>query len=174
ISSKIISEITRFFNDSYVDPKIFRLLREKWRSHVSQKIPGGVCDMTQLKLFFDLNGKNYSIYNAYALTNQSIPDGNINSDLNYTENNQKFKMLNGKKHVFIENYKAYGYLATGEKVQFNSSHFQGAAKYKMHYYTKEHYNPDTFINYLTYKLSVLLAPFLKPIKIMVKSFLNNS
>lgn len=172
LSPKLIPEITKFFIDSYTNPEIFKILRRKWNKHASQKIPGGITDMIQLRMFFELNEGRFSVYNAYKLSNESIPDGNINSELNYTEDDQKFRMLHGYKYVFVDNYKAYGYLASGEKVRFNSSHFQGRAKRKMHYYTREHYDPDTFINSVKYNLYRLLAPLLKPTKIMVKSFLK--
>lgn len=172
-AATLIAEITRFFKDSYTDPEIFKVLTDKWKRHASQKIKGGICDMSQLKLFFDYNRGKYRIYNSYNLSNSYIPDGNINVELNYTPDNQKFKMLHGKKHVFVENYKAYGYLTSGQQVQFIASHFQGKeGKPSMSYYAQAHYNPNTNLNKWRYKFGNLALQALQPVKRKVRSLLS--
>jgi hypothetical protein len=101
-----------------------------------------------------------------------IPDGNINSSLNYTANQTRFKMLHGIKHVFVINYEAFGYLETGEKVQFIALHCQSAAKAEMTLYAQKNYDPKTFINGLKFSLKSTKLALLKPIKKIVRALIS--
>lgn len=148
-SLRAIQEITAFFVKSYEDKEIFSILKSKWKKHHVEKLAGGICDMTQLKLFFDSNPSGLSIVDAYDSALDLVPDGNINSSLNYFHNDEKFKTFLGLKHVRVEDFKAYGKMENGEEVQFVGSHFQGRAKRKMHYYSRRNYSPNNFLNIMT-------------------------
>ncbi len=146
MSLRAVKEITRFFVKSYEDKEILSKLRAKWKNHHINKLAGGICDMTQLKLFFDSYNTSLSVFHSYDLNLDSIPDGNINSGLNYFQNGERFKTYLGMKYVEVKDNKAFGFLENGNQVRFVGSHFQGRAKRKMFHYSKENYTPKNFSN----------------------------
>lgn len=146
LSLKAIRAITAYFKKSYEDKDILAVLKMKWKNHLVKKLPGGVCDMTQLKMLFDDYKGDMTIYNSYDYNLNLIPDGNINSRYNYFSDNKSFRTFLGVKYVRIKDKKAYGYLEDGKQVYFLGSHFQGRAKRKMVYYARDNYTPKNFSN----------------------------
>ncbi|NAS11524.1 hypothetical protein [Poritiphilus flavus] len=157
-TDRTISDITSFIKKSYVDEGILQKLRDKWAYHKENNVPGGICDMTQLKLFFNHEvGDSLKVHDIYDLgKNKYVPDGNVNIDSNFYDNAQ-FKMHLGVKLIRNIDNKSYGYLQNGEKVALLSSHFQGRAKKLMKYYTDVNFNPSSIKNSLKIRLTWLVV-----------------
>lgn len=146
LSIKAIREITLFFKQSYEDREIFTELKHKWKKHHLNKLPGGICDMTQLKIFFDKYNRKLTVFDSYDYKLDLIPDGNFNSKWNYFSDNKQFKTFLGVKYVIKDNNKAIGYLEDGSRVEFLGTHFQGRAKRKMNNYAQQNYTPKNILN----------------------------
>jgi hypothetical protein len=145
-TAKTITKITEYLLKSYVDAEILKQLKAKWRIHLIEDKPGGVCDMTQLQLFFA--DTSFNIFNSYDINNDVILDGNINARHNYS-NGTKFKMLVGtNKYTQVKDYDAFVSLDDGTTRKLIASHFQGEAKKLIRYYSRRHFNPETIIPYL--------------------------
>ncbi|MFK7899185.1 MAG: hypothetical protein AB8B61_00360 [Cyclobacteriaceae bacterium] len=144
-TSKSFQGITDYLINSYVDNKVFMELANKWRIHTKENKPGGVCDMTQLKLFF--LSKSLNVYNSYNSHNDIIPDGNININTNHG-NGEKYKMIEGLKYTKIVDYNVLVYLEDGSTKKIISTHFQGAAKGVMKWYSKRNSTIEKMILYI--------------------------
>ncbi|MBN2627424.1 MAG: hypothetical protein JXA95_12220 [Spirochaetales bacterium] len=122
-----------YIDNSYKNNDILSKLESQWNHFKKYDIPGGVCDMTQIGMFFNSEESiQYECEDAYALhrNHNFVPDGQINIKENYTSAGECYQLgiLSPGKKLIIRNKDAYGLLADGTKIQFVSSHFQGRAK----------------------------------------------
>ena len=171
-SKKLINEITAFMLKSYVVDDILTQLKNKWNKHQTEKIEGGICDMTQLKLYFDMHYGELTIFNSYNVSNKLIPDGNFNSKLNYSKERIAYKTYLGRKFTYVKDYKAYGYLEDGSKVEFIATHFQSDAKAEMTRYAQRDYYPKNFDSYRRYILRQFNYQIIIPLKRKIKSLIT--
>ena len=122
-------------------------------------MPGGICDMTQLKMFFDNYNDSLTVFDAYNYDLGVIPDGNINSKFNYFSKNESFRTFLGVKYVKVKDFRAFGFLENGQKIYFLGSHFQGRAKGKMGKYSTSNYSPKNFSNIFNSLFQQLIKKF---------------
>jgi hypothetical protein len=84
-------------------------------------LPGGACDMTALQLYSEVNFG--TVGEASHIIDGSVYDPDINMP------NPGFEMADNIKKVWWEGGLPYGtYSRTGEKIRFNSLHFNGRSK----------------------------------------------
>ena len=99
-------------------------MTEKWRWHVTNKIDGGICDMTLLWHF--VQDKKISILTD-VLNDGSTFDHSINQSSNYRENEYEFE--NGIKKIMFQDSLPYAFnLLQNKKVLFHNLQFQGNSK----------------------------------------------
>jgi hypothetical protein len=103
--------------DIYVTKEKFHLIQSKIDYH--KKVVGGVCDMTLYYLLArEMDHDNLSI----PLKDGSVSDHNINISEN------RYKMKNGIKEIYVADNAYYGVLLDGKMIRLNNLHFQGPAK----------------------------------------------
>ncbi|HWY33941.1 MAG TPA: hypothetical protein VNX68_04800, partial [Nitrosopumilaceae archaeon] len=113
----------------YAEPEYMERLEKKYQYHLTNKLPGGVCDMTA---FWEYQ-KDYP---NCAKDLNNIEEGQVFDD-NINEGDG-FEMEDGKiKRIEMKNGFPFGTLTgTGKQIKFNTLHFQGVAKkYIYRYYT---------------------------------------
>lgn len=118
---------SRLFQTS--DPR----LDEKWQYHKKEKLPGGLCDMNTLYLFYSELANDKKI-NFLRISNDSTVDLNIGSATNYEP--EEFRMRGGHKKIIFHDGLPYGlHLSNQSEIKFKALHFQGNNKWMMpHYY----------------------------------------
>jgi len=131
-SASMIEKFCEFMQTSYGDPEAFSPLLDKWLWHQSNKVPGGICDMTLLWHFVQKNP-------AFILTkthpDDTTFDHNINSSENYLKN--EYEMRGPIKNiVFRENVPYCKNLITGKMVRFHNLQFQGGSKSLMSHFVR--------------------------------------
>lgn len=118
-----LDQLCRFITDTYATKNSYTYDRmvAHYATRLKHDLPGGVCDMTALQLY----SEQYfgSVGEASYVIDGSVYDPNINVP------HPGFEMENDVKKVSWENGVPYGtYVRTGERVRFNSLHFNGSAK----------------------------------------------
>ena len=100
-------------------------LREKWNYHRNNKIPGGICDMSLIYLYYNQNeGKDIGILSE--VTEGSAYDDNINSSENRYKD--EYAMMGRFKNIKWQNGVPYCYnLMQEDWIRFNTLHFQGTS-----------------------------------------------
>jgi len=146
-TQNVLNNIIIFFKDSYKNPEILNTLKTKWKKHNLNNLPGGVCDMTQFKLFF-LSNPTLKIYNSYSTKNDLVCEGNIYYSSNYVKNEDSFKMQLGIKEIIVKENRAYAFLENGERKELIASHFQGNSKPLMIHFAKKNYTTKNIIQKL--------------------------
>jgi hypothetical protein len=124
-----LDRLCRFIADMYAGKDRYHY--DKMVAHFAarqrNRLPGGVCDMTALGLYSELNFGR--VAEASHIIDGSVYDPNINMP------QPGFEMENGVKKVVWKNGQPYGtYLPTREQIRFNSLHFNGSAKSLMEHY----------------------------------------
>jgi hypothetical protein len=117
-----IEKMCEFIFSSYTDPLRLTKLQEKASWHMSNKIPGGVCDMTVFYLFTLEN----DVFPINRVIDNTTFDQNVNDSENFIRN--EFIMIEGKKKITREGNLLFGETSHGEKVRFRTIHCQGNAK----------------------------------------------
>jgi hypothetical protein len=115
-----LERLCRFMMDLYAKKDKYQYDRIVAHFAARQKhgLPGGACDMTALQLYNEANFGR--VGEASHIIDGSVYDPNINMP------HPGFEMENDIKKVVWENGFPYGtYLPTGEKIRFNSLHFNG-------------------------------------------------
>lgn len=138
-----LEDFCRFTIESFRDQKYVAVYEKKWDWHLAQKVPGGVCDMTTLYLFYELYADR--IINIAQSYKFNVFDNNMNSASNY-KSNQYIVEHGIKKVKFINNrpyfLKVYG---TEELDQVHALHFQGSSKRHIkNFYTGRPFPGKTF------------------------------
>ena len=123
-----LEEFCHFVLDIYT--KNFDQLENKIQFHKRNNLPGGICDMTLLYLFYEKNKKN--IYNLLNVADNHVFDHNINTSAN--KETEEFATKDGFKEFTLKNSKPYAFNNKGLKIYFRGLHFQGNAKKEMIYY----------------------------------------
>jgi len=125
------------------DPKnyarmINHLAKLQWLDHW-----GGVCDMTVLGLFKNLNPKR--VAEATTINNSAVYDNNLNVSLNGSAD--RYKMRCGIKRIKWQNGLPYGILiGANQPIQFKTLHCQSTAKRLMRRLYA--YRQPNYISYL--------------------------
>lgn len=116
------------FNNCLYQPLDSRL-NERWQVHVKENIPGGVCDMTALYLFFCELAPEERI-NLLRIIDNSVVDLNMGSSHNYLP--KEFMTRNGRKKLIFRKGQPYGfYIPEQKEVRFKALHCQGCNKWLM-------------------------------------------
>ncbi|MBI3583561.1 MAG: hypothetical protein HY096_06370 [Nitrospinae bacterium] len=127
-TSDAINSFCSFIFEIYTTDKV-KILEDKWNYHISNKIPGGICDMTLLYLF--AKGSDNKICNLLKVMGGSVYDDNINCSENYFRN--EYQIKNNKKEIVWEDNHPYCYNTNlNRKIKFLTLHFQGSAKQVIH------------------------------------------
>lgn len=108
----------------YEDDFEHRKLVNKWNWHVSNKINGGICDMTALWHFI----QDREIFNLSSVINEHHTfDHNINDSCNHFKN--EYEMKNGIKEIIFKDGKPFCWNKKFNKlIHFYTLQFQGSAK----------------------------------------------
>ena len=130
--------------DIYVNKSKYNLIESKINWHKSNKIAGGICDMTLYYLLYseniisnvyDLNTINNNTNNTTNTSNTSNPETNVKCTFDHNINNSygylgddTYIMLNNLKKLSIINHKPYVFDKTGNIIRLLSIHFSGGAK----------------------------------------------
>lgn len=118
-----ISRVCSYILDSYKDPKKFDILKDKWRYHQEEKVPGGVCDMTVLYMF----SKENEVFLTNKILNSAVFDHCVTISENYFVD--EFEMSGPIKKLIFQDLNFYGLPKTGgEPVRFRGIHCQGSSK----------------------------------------------
>jgi hypothetical protein len=124
-----LDRLCSFMTDIYTKREHF--LYDRMVGHFAARrrhqLPGGACDMTVLQLYNELNFG--SVGEASLIIDGSVYDPDINMP------NPGFEMADGIKRITWEHGWPYGtHVRTGEKIRFNSLHFNGRSKSLMSKY----------------------------------------
>lgn len=172
-SYDFLNKFCEFSVSSFVEPEFLDVYKKKYAWHLTEKQPGGICDMTTFYLFwkwikhepvsFDSHSpwnvdQEDQIENLAVNHDANVIDANINSGSNYDSDEfavelnrgiKKVKFIRGCPFFFASNN-------SGTLVRVHALHFQGGAKL----YIKE------FLTYMP-----LLRPYFKSIRYL-KSLKN--
>jgi hypothetical protein len=121
-----VQSFTRFCLETYSHRKA--LLHQKYRYHQTNKIPGGICDMTLLYLWAK---GNPAVFNLLELPDGYAVDHNINAPDDLWEDQYELKA--GIKKIYFKQGIPY---EADTQAQFLGLHFQGAAKPLMAIFTE--------------------------------------
>lgn len=129
---EVLDHFCHFLLNMYEDSFEFGRLLQKWDWHRTNKLPGGVCDMTLLWHFTNI--VEYKVLTT-VLNGDTTFDHSINNSSNH-ENNE-YLMENGLKKINFENDQPYGYNVIYEKnILFHNLQFQGNTKHLMKDYVR--------------------------------------
>jgi len=126
-----LEDFCKFITQSFSDPIHLAKYNKKWSWHQKNNVPGGICDMTTLFLFW----REYSskINNFAKTQNKCVIDHNANLSLNYSE--QEYLMNRRIKAIKTIDGKGYFHrIAQNDSIRAFSIHFQGGAKKYMALY----------------------------------------
>lgn len=124
-----LESFCQFMMDIYSkkDPYHYDKMVSHFATRRKNDLPGGVCDMTALQLYNEINFGQ--VGEAAHVIDGSVYDPNINMP------HPGFEMENGIKKILWKGDQPYGKFGrTGEEVRFNSLHFNGHAKRLMSRY----------------------------------------
>ncbi len=159
-SNDLLKKFCEFSINSFTEPEFLDLYKEKYNYHLTEKKPGGICDMTTLYLFWKWNEDR--IENLAVNHDANVIDNSINFGLNYdideyaVDSNigiKKVKFVRGCPFFFASDN-------SGTLARVHALHFQGVAKP----YIKE------FSTYMP-----LLSPYFKSIRYLkaLKNYMKN-
>lgn len=133
VSLKFLKLFCRFIVETYTHR--IDLLEKKVAFHKTQKLPGGICDMTLLYLYH-LEHQD-SLLNLLLPVENKVFDLAIGSTCNFVS--KEFKEKHGFKDIRFRKNLPYGEAdKTNQEIYFRGLHFQGTTKNRMHeYYTGE-------------------------------------
>jgi hypothetical protein len=118
-----LNKFCDFIPKLYSDPNYTDRFLAKHKYHLDNNLNGGVCDMTAFNEFQkepSIKAKDLSV-----IENNEVFDDNINDP-------DGFFMKDGIKQLNFENGFYYGTVsASGQKIKFNTLHFQGPAKVRI-------------------------------------------
>lgn len=126
-----IDDFTRFIIDIY--EKECEILEEKWNRHVTQKIPGGICDMTLLYHYVNRTNKKYlNIESQDSLRHfNGMIDNQLDEDY-YGEIQMKKDEKYGIRVVSNRDSGLYYTAIDGTDYKILTIHAQGVSKQYMH------------------------------------------
>ena len=120
-----LEEFCRFAGESFREGSASQLYEQKWQRHLAHGVPGGVCDMTTIELFYQSNIRR--IINLAAPYRGNVFDHNINFGDN-SEPGQYVVEGGIKKVSFIGGVPFLCHTGNGKMDRAHALHFQGSAK----------------------------------------------
>jgi len=125
-----LTDFTSFCIEAYRDPGIRSKLETKYRWHVENQKPGGICENTMLYLWGERYGNR--IWNLAKVYNGVVGDMQISSPNNYIR--QEYEMHRGFKKLTFKDDIPYGFnRILGENIRFLCIHCQGGSKQLMRF-----------------------------------------
>lgn len=120
-----LEDFTTFIVAAYRDPNLRSKLESKYRWHIDNGRPGGVCDMTMLYHWAAQNtGK---VFNLAKVTHHSVADLGVGASTNYFDD--EYEMRRGFKRLVFRNGIPFGFnKVLQQEVRFWCLHCQGQAK----------------------------------------------
>lgn len=145
-SREMLKEFCDFCTRSYSEARLLNRYKEKWNFHLRFKIPGGICDMTALYLFWE--SRKDQIVNLARVHDNSVFDLAI-SHPGGSEHHQ-FLMSGSRKRVRFRQKQPYFRLTRNHAfVRAHCLHFQGTAKDFMPFYFRGNWFPGRMTKTLT-------------------------
>lgn len=159
ISIEAMRDFIDFLCDAYVNPSSLEALKQKWKYHQENNIPGGICDMTLLYIWInDGNTKaKFRINNNAEIHDDAVYDLNLQVSANSELNQFKFDRIIRLKIVkFVHHQPYFLCQSDGRLVQAKTLHFLGGAKTTlMSYYFQRSYITRLFSRY---RLRIFSSP----------------
>jgi hypothetical protein len=120
-----LGDFTDFCIYAYKEPSIRMKLEAKYRWHIENLAPGGICEMTLLHLWAEKNSS--TVFNLAKAINNCVVDGGIAMSTNYFDD--EFEMRGGFKRLVFRNGVPYGFNKVfNREIQFWCLHCQGGSK----------------------------------------------
>jgi hypothetical protein len=120
-----LQDFTSFIVAAYRDPNLRGKLEAKYRWHIDNGRPGGICDITLL--YFWAKEHAGKVLNLAKVTNQCVADLGVNTSTNYFD--QEYEMRGGFKRLVFRNGIPFGFnKVLRQEVRFWCLHCQGQAK----------------------------------------------
>jgi hypothetical protein len=120
-----LADFTSFCIAGYRDPAIRGRLEAKYRWHLENRLPGGICEMTLLHLWRERNEK--ATWNAAKVWDGAVADLAITTSNNYVKD--EYVMRRGFKKLVFRGGLPYGFdRALGKEIKFVNVQCQGIAK----------------------------------------------
>jgi hypothetical protein len=128
----LLEQFCAFCLNSLWQSEYQELYEQKWNWHLTNREPGGICDMTTLYLFW--REREARITNLAMNHNGNVFDMLISSGFNYCED--EYVTGSGKKEIRFINRQPHLLRNDGTRnpVRVHALHFQGAAKQDIPYY----------------------------------------
>lgn len=121
-----LSGFNQFLLESYSNRNVMEKYQEKWASHISNNLAGGVCDMTALYLFSRQSG-HVQYRNLLQVEVNAVFDHNINESTNLVKD--EFLRTRGQKTIVWHDDQPYGIRKDDRgETRFHALHLQGHAK----------------------------------------------
>jgi hypothetical protein len=120
-----LEDFTDFCFKAYEDRKIRSELEAKYRWHIDNRSPGGVCEMTLLYLWAETNSS--AVVNLAKVVNNTVADEAISSPTNYFDD--EYEMRGGFKRLVFRKGVPYGFnKILKQEIRFWCLHCQGDSK----------------------------------------------
>lgn len=161
-----IEKFTDFCVEAYRNQNVKNKLESKYKWHLQNNRPGGVCEMTLLFLW---SQENDNIINFTKEANNIVLDHNINMSGNYFDDEYD-TYLGMKKFAFINDLPYCYNKVLMKQVRFLSIHCQGGAKVVMRFLVKSHF----LRNFYFYPIVNITFKVVQKLKRMLKSILSFS
>lgn len=154
-----LEDFTNFCIDAYDNENIKAKLAAKYQWHITNRMPGGVTEMTLLYLWSENNPKVFNL--CRVLNDMTIDLASTSSD-NYFQD--EYQMHSGLKRFIFKNGIPYGYNNILKKeIEFGCIHCQGWAKSTMRFlYSK-----------IARRFYSLIVPIIKHKKYILKFLTSN-
>ncbi|MFA6103022.1 MAG: hypothetical protein WCV67_07265 [Victivallaceae bacterium] len=121
-----LSSFNQFLLESYSLPEVIEKYQQKWTHHISNKLAGGICDMTALCLF-NSQAAHVQYQNLLKIEDDATFDLNINESSNLKDN--EFVKTRGQKKIIWNNNQPYAIRKSDNReIRFHALHLQGHAK----------------------------------------------
>lgn len=125
-----LEDFTSFIVAAYGDPNLRSKLEAKYRWHLDNARPGGVCDITMLYFWAAQNRDR--VVNLAKVMDQSVADLGVGASMNYFED--EYEMRGGFKRLVFRNGIPYGFnKVLRQEVRFWCLHCQGKSKGAMRF-----------------------------------------
>jgi hypothetical protein len=120
-----LDDFTSFAINAYRVPEMRHKLESKYRWHVDNRQPGGVCEMTLLYYWATENSQK--VFNLARVIGHSVADRAVNQPANYFDD--EYEIRGGFKRLFFRNGLPFGFnRVLDQEVRFWCLHCQGEAK----------------------------------------------
>jgi len=136
-TSEGLENFTSFCIEAYNNKNIRDKLEQKFKWHIENNKPGGICDMTLLYLWSQNNPK---VANFSKVMNDITVEHCINVSANYLED--EYQMQLGVKKIIFKKGIPYGFNKNlNKEIRFLCIHCQGTAKILMRFFYYENLRP---------------------------------